>query len=291
MTQSLLGFRKAVPPETAGSIRLVVERRGHRTRPVTTESAGVLRLMQPLYLDESGQLTYIVVNPGGAYFGETYRISIEVRPLAHLLLSSQGATRIYKTPLRPAVQEMSISLGAGSRTEYVPDQVIAYRDADYRQHTKLVATSDAQAFFADIVTPGWDPEDYKFTYAGLHLRTEVRDAAGAGLVCVDNVHIRPGRIGPAISGIGYLEGATHMGSILVLGAHTQGDYLNAVREIVQDRGPEKVGVTSGMRHGISWVMVRALANSTDELYRMILEVNAFDRSVTTGQSRLDFRRY
>jgi hypothetical protein len=38
-------------------------------------------------------------------------------------------------------------------------------------------------------------------------------------------------------------------------------------------------------------MVRALADSTDELNDMILAVNQLDRSVTTGQSRLDLRRY
>ncbi len=113
MTRRSLGFQPASPAETAGSLRLVVARRGHRTRPTITESAGVLRLLQPLYLDESGQVTYIVVNPGGAYFGETYRLVVEAGPGAHLLLSSQGATRIYKTPVRPAVQEMTVSLAPG----------------------------------------------------------------------------------------------------------------------------------------------------------------------------------
>lgn len=291
MTRSSLGFRQAVSGDLAGSITLAVERHGHRTRPVKTESFGVLRLMQPLYLDESGQVTYIVMNPGGAYFGERYRYSIDVRPTARLLVSSQGATRIYKTPLEPAVQEITFALGAGSRLEYIPDQVIAYKDADYRQFTKISAAPDAHGFFAEIVTPGWDPEDYKFTYSGMHLRIDVHNEAGLDYVCVDNVKIRPGVIGHAIHGIGYLEGATHMGSILILGQHTQGNYPNAVRDIVEAHGPAKVGVTGGTRHGVAWIMVRALANSTDELNRMILAVNEFDRSVTTGQSRLQLRRY
>lgn len=291
MIQHSLGFRQAVPDEIAGSLNLRVERYGRRTRPVKTESYGVLRLMQPHYLDESGQLTYIIVNPGGAYFGEMYRFLIEVGERAHLLLSSQGATRIYKTPKEPAVQEMTLSLAEGSRLEYVPEQVIAYRDAQYRQYTTIIAAPDAQGFFAEVVTPGWDPDDAKFTYAGMHLQTEVRDHAGQGFVCIDNVRIRPEMIGQALHGIGYLEGATHMGSVLILGPHTQGDYLEAVREIVAAKGPVKTGVTRGTRHGVSWVMVRALADSTDALNAMILAVNEYDRSVTTGQSRLNLRRY
>lgn len=291
MTAASLGYRKAVSGNIAGSIRMSVARRGERTGPVTTDGYGVLRLMQPLYLDDSGQVTYIIVNPGGAYFGEKYHMEIDAQPGAHLLVSSQGATRIHKTPINPAVQEATFTLGAGSRVEYMPDQTIAYKDADYRQFTKIVTAADAQGFFGEIVTPGWDPDDARFTYSGMQLRINVHSIAGDGYVCTDNVRLEPAAIGRSIDGIGYLEGASHMGSILILGPHTGGDYQDAVRELLTQTGPAKVGVTSGTRHGVSWLMVRALADSTDVLNAMILTVNEMDRSVTTGQSRLNLRRY
>ena len=291
MTQASLGFRPATPRDLAGSISMSVARRGRRTSPVTTDSFGVLRLMQPLYLDDSGQVTYIIVNPGGAYFGETYRFSIDVHQDASLLVSSQAATRIHRTPAAPAVQVMDVTLRPGSRLEYVPDQTIAYRDADYRQSTTIVASPDAQAFFGEIVTPGWDPEGLTFTYSAMHLRTDVRSEDGAGLVCVDNLRITPAEIGHGINGIGYMEGASHMGTVLILGQHTGGNHVDAVREVVGASGLTRVGVTRGTRHRVSWLMVRALANSTGELHRMMLDINELDRSVTTGQGRLDLRRY
>ena len=289
MTTSL-GFARATPRDLAGSVTLSVARSGRRSVPVITDSFGVLRLMQPHYLDDSGQVTYIIVNPGGAYFGEDYHFSADVGPGAPLLLASQGATRIYRTPERPAVQDVEFTLGPDSRLEYVPEQVIAYRDADYRQVTRITADPTAQGFFDEIVTPGWDPDDARFSYAGMRLRVEVRSTAG-GMVCLDNVHIRPDRIGQAIHGIGYLEGASHMGSALILGPHAAGDYADAVRDVADASGVEKVGVTSGTRHGISWVLVRALAHSTDQLNALVTDVNELDRSVTTGQDRLDLRRY
>ncbi|HQX62158.1 MAG TPA: urease accessory protein UreD [Thermomicrobiales bacterium] len=291
MTEASLGYRRAAPDDLAGSIRVKVARHRDRTRPVITESHGVLRLMHPLYLDDSGQLTYIVMNPGGAYFGEAYRYDIDLGPNSSLLLSSQAATRIHRTPTRPAVQETTIVLGSGSRLEYVPDQLIAYRDADYRQFTTIVAAPDAQGFFAEAVTPGWDPDDSKFTYSGIHLRLDIRAAGHAGLVCTDNVRLRPSEIDQAIDGLGYLEGASHMGSILVFGPHIDDGYEDCVRGTVTQSGLAKAGVTRGSRHGVAWLMVRALANSTDELNRLTLAVNELDRSVTTGQSRMDLRRY
>lgn len=291
MSQATLGFRSAKPADVAGWIDLSVARHGRQTRPVKTDSSGVLRLMQPLYMDDSGQVTYIVVNPGGAYFGEIYRLAVEALPGAHLLLASQGATRVYRTPNEPAVQEIDLTLRAGSRVEYIPEQTIAYRDADFRQRMRIVGAPDAQGFFAENVTPGWDPEDTPFTYAGMRLQIDVRGESGDGLVCRDNLRLQPGEIGHALDGIGYMEGHTHLGSILVLGPHATPAFADTVRDTVDALGLSRVGVTHGARHGVSWLMARALADSTDALNAMILAVNELDRSVTTGQSRLDLRRY
>lgn len=293
MTAPALGFRRAAPAQDgpAGSLVLSVARHGGRTQPVRTDSAGVLRLMRPLYLDDSGQVTYIVINPGGAYFGETCRLEVDVRDGANLLLSNQGATRIYRTPDRPAVQEAFFTVGAGSRLEYVPDQTIAYRDADYRQATMLTVDQDAQVFIGEVVTPGWDPDGAPFTYTGMRLRLDVRLTDGR-LVCSDNVRIIPANIGPAIDGIGYLEGASHLGSVLVVGRHTaQASYADAVRALAEESGLPKVGLTAGERHGVAWLMVRALAPSTDALSALVLGLNGVDRAATTGQGPLHLRRY
>ncbi|HHU66554.1 urease accessory protein UreD [Corynebacterium sp.] len=290
MTHARLGFSAATLPEVAGELWLTVAPDGGRTRPVKTEGHGVLRLMRPLYLDDTGQLTYVIVNPGGAYFGEDYRIKADLAPGSALLLASQGATRIYRTPERPAVQDSEYLLEDGSRLEYISEQTIAYRDAEYHQNTRVTAAETATGYFDEIVTPGWSPDDTPFSYAGMRLRTEVRAEDGR-LVCLDNLHIRPRQIGHAIDGIGYLEGSSHMGSALILGPHTLGGYVDAIRAVVDGHDLERAGVTSGSRHGVSWVMVRALANSTDALRALLTDVNQWDRSTTTGQGRLDLRRY
>lgn len=286
------GFRPArAGAGIAGELELTVARTGPRTSPLRTRHRGVLRLLRPLYLDDSGQLTYVIVNPGGAYFGEHYRIAVELEPEAQLLLAGQGATRIYRTPREPAQQEMRFTLRSGSRLEYVPEQTIAYRDADYRQMTTVEAAPDAQGFFGEIVTPGWDPDGDRFTYARMHLRFEVVAEPDGRPVCIDNMLLQPAAIGDAIEAVGYLEGMSHVGSALVLGQHLTDAQVARVRDGIGDLDLVKVGVTSGSRHGVSWLLVRALAASTDELRAMIGVVNELDRAATTGQGRLDLRRY
>ena len=285
------GFRAAASSELAGDLELVVARAGRITTPVRTRHRGVLRLMRPLYLDDSGQLTYVVVNPGGAYFGERYRTAIDVGCSAHLLVASQGATRIHRTPREPAQHTAEFTLRSGSRFEYMPDQTIAYRDADYRQTITVRAAPDAQAFLGEIVTPGWDPNGERFTYAGMRLRVNVVTECDSRPVCTDNMLLQPAAVGGAIDGIGHLEGMSHVGSALILGEHVTDPYADRVHETLSDLGLAKVGVTSGSRHDVSWLLVRALATSTDDLHTMIYAVNELDRAVTTGQRRLDLRRY
>lgn len=286
---SSLGWKAAPQAEWAGELDLHVVDSGHRTTATSTHGQGVLRLMQPLYLDDTGQLTYMIINPGGAYFGEKYRIDVRVGEGAKLVLASQGATRIHRTPTEPAEQHLTFTLASGSRLEYVPDQTIAYRDADYRQYTTVTAAPNAQGFFGEIVTPGWDAQGEKFTYAGMRLRFDIV-TVDERPVCIDNLNLRP-RSTVGLEGIGHLEGASHMGSALIVGPHCSADYAGELRDVAADSGIAKVGVTHGARHGISWVLVRALGNSTDSLHQLITDVNARDRSKTTGQKALNLRRY
>lgn len=292
MTQPALGFRKAtVTSDVAGDLHISARPGGVKTQPGITKHSGLLRLMRPLWLDDSGQLTYIIVNTGGAYFSEKYQMRMDVEPGANMLVASQGATRIHKTPKGHAEQDITFTVGEGARLEYMPDQTIAYKDADYRQYSRVEMAPGAQAFFGEIVTPGWDPDDVRFTYTNIHLRMEVVAAESGKHVLIDNVRVRPADIGVAISGTGYFEGASHMSSVLVIGPQTRGEYTDKVREIVDGYTDIQAGVSNGTRHGVSWLMVRALGDSTDTLNRLMLDVNEYDRSLTTGQARLNMRRY
>src|SRR5690625_4592050 len=52
---------------------------------------------------------------------------------------------------------LAILFGVGAALEYVPDQLILYRDADFRQRTVVNMHPQASLFLSDIITPGWSP--------------------------------------------------------------------------------------------------------------------------------------
>lgn len=269
-------------PAPTGELSLRAERRGDRSVLVGQRHEGSLRVLRPLYVERAGQVTAVVVNPGGGYLGgDAYRQQFEVAPGASLLVTTQSATKIYRTPTSPATQDTLVRLDAGARLELVPDQVIAYADARYDQRTRVEMAADATYVAAEVVTPGWAPDGRPFRYHWVRSRTEVLVAGR--LEVLDNLLLEP-RDGT----LGALEGHTHVGSLLAVAPDITPDTVDAVAALlggpgatggVPDPGqPEGGEVRWGVsRLGCPGLAVRLLGRDTETLQRHLFAVMALLR--------------
>lgn len=258
---------------------------------------GALRVLRPHYLDDSGQLGYVMVNPGGAYLGaDLYVIDVEVEAGASLLLTTQSATKIYRTPGSFAEQRMSIRLGERARLELAPDQLIAYREASYRQDTRISVHPSSSLVMSEIVTPGWSPDGTAFKYEELRLRAEIRvqDGTGEGrLLALDNVLIRP-RLSAQegdVTGLGFMEGRSHLGSLLVVDPRVDqalADELHALAAPHDALAGVSLTATVG---GTTGLVLRALSDNTEELNRLLGACTAHLRRYWYSQEPLDLRKY
>ena len=292
----------AAPPatEAGGELRLCIGRRGGRSVATRQYHRGALRVLRPHYLDESEQVCYVMVNPGGAYLGgDLYTIDVEVGSDARLLLTTQSATKIYKTPGTCAEQRMCITLGPGACLEYAPDQLIAYRHANYRQNAVIEMDETASLILSEVITPGWSPDGEPFRYEQLRLRNEIR--RGGRLLAIDNLLIRPsphrrcrthgGRRHPGRTGAGpvFMEGYSHLGSLLVVdprvGAALVDELHTLLREFEQDT---LTGISQLNGPGF---VVRSLSHSTETLNALIGSLTGLLRRRWFGQAPLDLRKY
>lgn len=203
-------------PERGRLELLITERRG-KSIASRQFHQGALRVLRPHYLDDSGQVCYVVVNPGGAYLGaDLYVVDVEVGDGARLLLTTQSATKIYRTPGSFAEQRMTLRLGDGAQLELAPDQLIAYREASYRQNTHITVRPSSSLMMSEVITPGWSPDGASFRYKELRLRNEIRVETGSGteLLALDNLLVRP----PLndVTGMAFMEGFSHLGSLIVV---------------------------------------------------------------------------
>ncbi|GAA1274150.1 urease accessory protein UreD [Arthrobacter pascens] len=253
---------------------------------------GALRILRPHYLDESGQVCYVMVNPGGAYLGaDLYVIDVEVGDGAKLLLTTQSATKIYRTPGSFAEQRMTLRLGEGAQLELAPDQLIAYREASYRQNTLITLTPSSSLVMAEVITPGWSPDGASFRYEELRLRTEIHVEAGGGteLLALDNLLIRPSL--NDVTGMGFMEGRSHLGSLVVVDSRVDQALADELHALSAGHDAYTgVSLTASLG-GTTGLVLRSLSDSTEELNRLLGACTALLRGQWYGQAPLDLRKY
>ncbi|NHW46443.1 urease accessory protein UreD [Paenarthrobacter sp. MSM-2-10-13] len=275
-----------------GRLELGVSVRGGRSVASRQFHEGALRVLRPHYLDQSGQVCYVMVNPGGAYLGaDLFVIDVEVEAGAELLLTTQSATKVYRTPGSFAEQRMTIKMGEGSRLELMPDQLIAYREASYRQNSRISLHPTSSLVMAEVITPGWSPDGASFKYEEVRLRNEIwiEDLNGGKLLALDNLLIRP----PLndVTGMGFMEGFSHLGSLVVVDPRVDQALADEMHHLIRDFDAY-TGVSLTMTiAGSTGLVLRSLSNSTEELNTLLGVCTGVLRERWFGQAPLNLRKY
>ncbi|WP_317646556.1 urease accessory protein UreD [Sporosarcina sp. GW1-11] len=119
--------------EWTGLLQLAVEDRRGKTMPKSVYFQGAFKVMHPIYHSASGQACYYLLNPGGGYVGgDRYRMDITAEKDSRLMLTTQLATKVYRTTRNHVYQEGNFHLKKGSYLEYLPDALIAYQQTPRR---------------------------------------------------------------------------------------------------------------------------------------------------------------
>lgn len=272
--------------EWTGELRLQIENRLGKSVAKNVYFQGALKVMRPVYHDDSGQVCYYILNPGGGYLnGDHYRLNITVENNAQLILTTQSATKVYKTPDTPAYQETEIILNEGSYLEYIPDPLIAYRHAKYRQVNKIYMKKGATFLYSDIITPGWSPNGDRFSYDRIQLINEIY--MDDVLVAYDHIKLTPDV--QKMDELGFMEGYTHLGSMIVIGERTNNHLLEQLYDVVKfDTDTYKVGLSMLPIKGFT---VRVLGNTTQKVEEVFSKIHRVLRQEWFGRNPTLLRKY
>lgn len=251
-----------------GVLRLNAEERRGKTVAKNVYFQGAFKVMRPIYHDDSGQPCYYLLNPGGGYLdGDRYNMKISLEENARMTLTTQSATKIYKTPNKYVYQEAEMILGAGSYLEYIPDPLIAYQNAHYKQKNVIRMDKTATLLYSDIITPGWSPTGELFSYNTIQLLNEIY--MDNELVVYDHIKLKPAM--QNINGLGFMEGFSHLGSMIVIGEQSSNGLQEQLySEIELNTNNYKVGMSSLPIPGFT---IRVLANSTQVIERMFSDIH------------------
>lgn len=258
---------------------LEADRHTGRTSVKTQYSKVPLYTQRALYLEEAlpGMAYMYIISPsGGILQGDRYRmdITLENKALAHL--TTQGATRLYRMEKNFATQVVNINVGEGCYLEYVPDQIIPYKDSRFYQMANLRVHETGTLVYSEAVTPGRVARGEKFDYDICYLKAVGRDQTTDKLRFFDVAILEPKK--RSMKPFGMLENYDTFGTVYIL---TEKKHVAELCEKINDSLKGVPGVLGGatILSNNSGVMVRLLGNTFGEVKVAIFEVVRTVRSI------------
>ena len=114
------------------------------------EHEGPLAFQKVLYPEGERIAHALLVHPpGGIAGGDRLSIGMKLEDGAHVLATTPGATKWYRSNGQQAKQDISVIQGPGSLLEYLPQENILFNASDAQNHIEVHLDDDA-------VFAGWD---------------------------------------------------------------------------------------------------------------------------------------
>lgn len=125
-------MNKALTIDTGWQARLDLHFgvRAEKTKLLAKRQYGPLTLQRPFYPEGNTCHAYLLHPPGGVVGGDSLYISIDAQGDAHCLLTTPGATKLYRSSahLHSHVSQQ-VAVAAGATVEWLPQQNIFFTGA------------------------------------------------------------------------------------------------------------------------------------------------------------------
>jgi urease accessory protein len=267
---SQLGVGKA---GKLGAIFLLLEKNDRINKTVIKEQFSKVPLFtqRALYLEESlPSMAYIyIISPsGGVLQGDRYRIDINLSKNAIAHITTQGATRLYRMNKNFATQILNITLDSNCYFEYVPDQIIPYRDSRFYQSVNLNLDDTATMIYSETIVPGRMAMGEYFDYDVCYLKTVAKSHNGS-LKFIDTALLEPKR--NKLKRFGILEEFNMLSNMYIL---TLSKYISILTERISGDliHYEKVVGGCSVLPNNSGIVVRILGNTIDNIKEVIHDI-------------------
>ncbi|WP_031205818.1 urease accessory protein UreD [Geobacillus sp. A8] len=267
-----------------GRLQCTASFRNGRTVILDSYNEGALKLMRPVYLDPAHPTLYLVHVGGGYVDGDRYEINMKLEPHARLMMTTQAATKVYKTPHAPVWQYTQFSLGDESVLEYFPDPLIAYEQARFIQETVVYITNRSTFMYGEIITPGWAESGQLFRYDWI--RSKLKVYQDEVLVLFDHLYLDSRQ---HLMSMLQLGGYTHVGSFVALSPFITKEVLEQFNQFMEEMPQEvRCGFSAAAVPGFS---VRILAYETSVIEAIFQRVQQFIRQQCGEKAPVCWRKY
>lgn len=261
-----------------GKLKIVfdIESVSGRTIIKEKESAFPLSVQKEMHYDQfqpKMAQVYIVSSSGGILQGDKYMIDIilEKNALAHI--TTQGATRIYGMNISNAIQVVNVSLDDGAYLEFIPDQIIPYKNSRFYQEINFKVHDNATMIYSEIISPGRIGMGEIFDYEICYLKSIGKNHKDE-LRFTDYTKIEPKKMN--LQDFGVLEQKQITATVYILAKR------NDIEKIIQTLENE-IKNSSEIEFGWSTmtkengILLRILGNTTRDIIRLVYDITKIVR--------------
>lgn len=173
----------------------------------------------PSYLDDSGCAYTWLVNPsGGLVGGDHLSVQTQLHAGAHVLMTSPSANRVYRSLSEPALQEICLSLGPHARLEWLPEVMIPFAGARFRQSIHVNLAPGATVVLWDAMASGRVARQERWAFVSVE--NEVRISTTSGLEVLERYRLAPNGLPESVGLAGSWD---YLGSLFVIGDTVDAD--------------------------------------------------------------------
>ena len=277
-----------------GILRLKLERDPGTGKTVIREQycRVPLFIQRAIYLEETlPEMAYVyIISPsGGILQGDRYSIDITLSNNALAHVTTQGATRIYKMEKNYGTQTVNIKVEEGSYLEYIPDQIIPFRNSRFYQEVELTVHDNATMIYSETIVPGRVASGEKFEYDICYIKTFARNQSGKPRF-IDIVKLDPKKVDLTVDAI--LGNSEVVGTIYIVTREFYvKDLLYEINEKIKEFEDEgKISGGTSILPARQGIIVRVLGKTAGDVKNLIFEVVKIARNQIIGASFSGIRK-
>lgn len=240
------------------SLELASDKQTGQTKIKSLKSCVPLLAQRALYYEtELPSMAYIqIISPsGGILQGDRYRIDVSLKDGAISHITTQGATRLYKMNANFATQQLNLTVDENCYLEFIPEQIIPYKDSRFYQTVTLNVHDNATAIYSEIITSGRVAMKESFEYDVCYLKTVSKNQQGK-LRFVDTLILEPKK--RRLDILGVLGENSVVGTVYIVTKRRISELCDEINSIIQSKAsggasilPYDAGVMARLTSGSS----------------------------------------
>jgi len=274
-----------------GKLKIVLDIESISGRTIIKEKESVfpLSVQKEMYYDQfQPKMThvYIVSSSGGILQGDKYMIDITLEKNALAHITTQGATRVYGMNVSNAIQVVNVSLADGAYLEFIPDQIIPYKNSRFYQEINFRVHDNATMIYSEIISPGRIGMGEIFDYEICYLRSIGKNHKDE-LRFTDYTKIEPKKMN--LQDFGVLEQKQITATVYILAKR------NDIEKIIQTLENE-IKNSSEIEFGWSTmtkengILLRILGNTTRDVIRLVYDITKIVRKTILNSDFHEIRK-